>query len=255
MSGISSNPVEAAYLRLLATIAGGELGGRLVGAYAGGSWALGGYTPGRSDLDVALVVDGRLNGEDVDALAGRLSHGAVPCPARRLELVVYERGQASSPDRDAGFELNLNTGSGERDLVQRTPKIGDGHWFAIDRDIYSRAGLTLSGASATMVFAGPPDPELAALLADSVAWHRFGDVPRDEAILNACRGLLRMHEGIWYGKEEAGELAAEAGLAPRTLSADAVEARDGGPEPRAAPADVFLATAERELRELSSRAA
>src|SRR3954454_8894976 len=47
---------ESAYLFELVERAQATLADDLVGVYAGGSWALGGYEPGRSDLDVAVVV-------------------------------------------------------------------------------------------------------------------------------------------------------------------------------------------------------
>src|SRR5215211_567999 len=48
--------VERAYLKEIARRLSAILGEALVGVYAGGSYALGGYEPGRSDLDVAVVV-------------------------------------------------------------------------------------------------------------------------------------------------------------------------------------------------------
>src|SRR6476659_3794860 len=64
-------------------------GEELVGVYAGGSYAFGAYAPGRSDLDVAVVVRDAASRALRDDLVARLRHEALPCPARGLELVVY----------------------------------------------------------------------------------------------------------------------------------------------------------------------
>jgi predicted nucleotidyltransferase len=86
----------------------------LVGVYAGGSWALGDYEPGRSDLDVAAVVRGALPRSANEAILAAVRHEALPCPARGLELVVYSDAAAATSRVDADFELNLNTGAAWR---------------------------------------------------------------------------------------------------------------------------------------------
>ncbi len=249
---------EQAYMRVLATVAARQLGDRLAGMYVGGSWVLGGYIPRRSDLDVALVLNSPLSPSEAESLAARLSHREIPCPARLLELVAYTREQASSPDPDAGFELNLNTGEGVPELVETVPGAAGrtgGHWFAIDRDILSRAGEAIAGPPAAEFFKGPGPETLPGLLADSVGWHRwYGERP-DDGVLNACRALVRVQSGLWHSKDEAGGLAADIGLAPSAVVAEALDARDGGPPPSPAGVDPFLDDAEQRLRGLSPGAA
>jgi len=87
---------ERAYLAELAEKLQGILGESLVGVYAGGSWALGGYEPPDSDLDVAVVIPEPLSDEAADGLVAALRHEAFPCPARGLELVVYTWESAAS---------------------------------------------------------------------------------------------------------------------------------------------------------------
>ena len=246
---------ELAYMRVLAAVAARHLGDALAGVYAGGSWAVGGYLPRRSDLDVAIVVNRHLTPREAESLAARLSHREVPCPARVLELVVYTREQAASPDPDAGFELNLNTGEDFPELVETVPGVTGRHWFAIDRDILARHGLAVAGPPAAELFAGPDPDALPGLLADSVGWHRwYGERP-DDAVLNACRALMRVRSGAWHSKDEAGVLAADLGLAPSAVVAEALDARAGGPQPSPAGVDPFLDAAERQLRGSSPGAA
>src|SRR5262245_66685819 len=79
----------AAYLAELVDRVRRAAGAGLVGVYAGGSYALGAYAPGRSDLDVAVVVRDAASRALQDELVDTLRHEALPCPARRLQLVVY----------------------------------------------------------------------------------------------------------------------------------------------------------------------
>ena len=113
----------------------------------------------------------------------------------------------------------------------------------------------MAGPPAAECFSGPDPATLPALLAESVDWQRLhGDRP-DDAVLNACRALVRAHSGRWHSKDEAGELAAEAGLASRALVAQALDGRAGGRQPTPAAVYPFLVAAEKELRGLKPRAA
>ena len=67
------------------------LGDRLVGAWLFGSAALGDFDPATSDLDVQVVTTVRLARTEREDLAARLSHPALACPVRGLELVIYAR--------------------------------------------------------------------------------------------------------------------------------------------------------------------
>ena len=96
---------EYAYLTKLATQLRRVLSRNLVGVYIGGSYALGGYIRGRSDLDVAAVVHEPLARATIDEVVAALRHEALPCPARKLELVVYTEEAARNPSAEADFEL------------------------------------------------------------------------------------------------------------------------------------------------------
>src|SRR5690349_7544388 len=99
------------YLDDLVDTARTVLGGDLAGAYAAGSVGLGAYQPGRSDVDVALVGAGPLTETAKRDLTARLRHEALPCPARGLELVAYQRTVAAAGRPEPGFEVELNTGA------------------------------------------------------------------------------------------------------------------------------------------------
>src|SRR3954453_3451991 len=95
------------YLTEVARRAEVALGPALDGVYAVGSLSLGDWTPGASDIDIAVVGTG-LEPGPLSAVAAALDHIVLPVPACRLELVAYEAAplRAGEPV----FALNLNTG-------------------------------------------------------------------------------------------------------------------------------------------------
>ena len=191
---------ERAYLGELARRAQAVLGRNFVGAYAGGSWALGGYEPGRSDLDVSVVVREPLTDDDADALVAALRHEALTCPARGLELVVYTAELAGSANTEPGFELNLNSGAGMSFRADRAPQPGERHWFAIDRSVLAGHGIALLGPPAAEVFAPIPPAGLRPTLVDVLRWYQRVSPESEDAVLNAGRSLRFAREGVWLAK-------------------------------------------------------
>lgn len=87
-----------------------------------GSWSRGEYVAGRSDLDVVAVAVEPVTDAQREAVVATCAHDALPCPATKLELVVYE------PD-GMTVALNLNTGR-DGTTVDRGE---EWFWFVIDR--------------------------------------------------------------------------------------------------------------------------
>ena len=193
---------EHAYLRELTARLRRVLGANLVGVYVGGSYALGGYEPGRSDLDVAVVVREGLDPGSPNAIANAVRHEVLPCPARKLELVVYLLDAAASPSVEPSFELNLNTGPCEV-RVDLAPQPGEGHWFAIDRSILAAHGVPLVGPPAAEVFVSPARRDLLPLLAQTLRWYEANEPKSEAALRNAGRSLRFAREGVWVPKSEA----------------------------------------------------
>ncbi|MFD6265057.1 nucleotidyltransferase domain-containing protein [Micromonospora chalcea] len=226
------------------------LGDDLVGAYAAGSVGLGAYQPGRSDVDVALVVARPLPAAAKRALVDRLRHESLPCPARGLELVVYRRDVAASGTPEPGFDVELNTGAtmpfrATYDPADR-PAADGRFWYALDRSILRQSGRTLLGPPAADVFADPSPQELRALLADALRWWLAlptppGDEPApgaEDAVLGACRALVRSRDGVWLGKVDAG-LRVAADDPDAALIRASIDARQGGTPPSGPAARAF----------------
>lgn len=215
------------------------LGVGLVGVYAGGSYALGGFDPQRSDLDVAAVTRSSVDVELKQRVAVALRHESLPCPARGLELVLYREPAVLEPTADAAYELNLNTGREMPYRVSFAPGGAGGHWYAIDRAILREHGVTLVGRRAAEIFAPLPRTVVLGLLVESVRWHEQHDARGDDAILNACRAVRYAEEGVWSSKPEAGEWA-RGRLGEPELVSQALAARLGGTPPSRDLVTAFL---------------
>ncbi|MFG1890576.1 nucleotidyltransferase domain-containing protein [Micromonospora sp. NPDC049051] len=210
------DPAVRRYLGDLVAAARDVLGDDLVGAYAAGSVGLGAYQPGRSDVDVALVCADVLDPARRRELVARLRHEALPCPARGLELVVYRLAVARSGTPEPGFEVELNTGARMPWRVTWSAAdrpAGDGlFWYGLDRSILHQCGYTLFGPPAAEVFTDLSPADLRRLLTDALRWWLAlptppGDGPApgaEDAVLGACRALVKLRHGVWLSKVDAG---------------------------------------------------
>ncbi|WP_328347272.1 nucleotidyltransferase domain-containing protein [Micromonospora sp. NBC_00421] len=238
------------YLADLVTTARDVLGPELVGAYATGSVALDAYQPGRSDVDVALVCRDTPARRTREDLVARLRHETLPCPARGLELVTYSRTVAGSGTPEPGFEVELNTGPRMPFRATFAPAerpAADGHfWYGLDRSILHQRGRQLYGPPAGEVFADLSPGDLRNLLVTALRWWLDRPVPPGDgpapaavdAVLGACRALVRIRDGDWLSKVAAGRRTIALGRDPE-LVARCVDARSGGPPPAAAAARAF----------------
>jgi hypothetical protein len=251
------------YLRAVVETARAVLGRDFVGAYAAGSLALDAFQPGRSDVDVALLCRDSLRDAVKRQLVERLRHRALPCPARGLELVVYTTAAARSGTREPGFELELNDGPAmdfRQTLRPEDRPTEDGSfWYGLDRSILHQSGRVLAGPPAAEAFADLAAEELRSLLVDSLRWWMglptpAGDEPAagaDDAVLGACRALVRYRHGVWLSKVDAGHRLLAAGFGPAEVIRQSVAARSGGPPPSGRQARRFQRGVLEEISDLS----
>ena len=205
------------YQRELVTRLQELLGDELVGVYAGGSVALGGFDPALSDLDIAAASVTHIDHTTKHAIVEALRHESLPCPARGLEFVLYAERVLRAATTDPGFELNLNSGGRMTFRADYEPG-AERHWFAIDRSILAAHGKVLLGRPAKELFAPIPRGPLLEVVAEAVAWHRESRAQGSDAVLNACRALRFAAEGIWSSKLAAGRWALERNQEPRLVA-------------------------------------
>lgn len=201
---IGQRPAE--YLERLVGRVAESLGGRLTAVWLIGSAAMGDFEPGSSDLDVAVIVTEPLSESDRERLAAGLSHQALPCPARKLELVVYRAGALSGPTLGA-FDLNLNTGQGIATTVDTDPNGVARHWFVLDLAIAREGGRALVGPEPAALIAPVPRPVVLEALAESLDWHTRQESASTGAVLAACRAWHFVDTGRWSSKGQAAHWA------------------------------------------------
>lgn len=173
-------PVATYLERLVDAISGVA---ELDAAYLLGSAALGAYLEGSSDLDVVAVTSRPLSLDERRRLADAAE--AIPCPARKLELVVYPRGSEE-------WEINLNTG----EHVSFDPADEHAFWFVLDRAIAEQHAVPLVGPRWAESF--PPVERDAVLDALEQAL----DVVESP---NVVRAWAWVETGDWLSKRAADE--------------------------------------------------
>ena len=159
--------------------------------YLFGSAAHGAYEHGRSDVDVIAVTARPSSLAVKQALAEAAE--SLPCPARKLELVVYARGS----DR---HQVNVNTG----ELVHFDPDDDPPFWFVLDRSIAEQHAVALLGPPWGEVFPPVPRDEVLAALDGALAFDGWDDP--DGAWLAAARARIWRETGEWVSKKRAAEI-------------------------------------------------
>jgi predicted nucleotidyltransferase len=163
--------------------------------YLFGSAAQGAYEHGRSDVDVIAVTARPSSREVKRALADAAE--SLPCPAHKLELVVYARGAER-------HELNVNTG----ELVHFSPDDDPDFWFVIDRAIAEQYAIPLLGPPWGEVFAPVPREAVLVALDGALAFDAWDDP--NAATLAAARARIWRETGEWVSKKRAAEIEGRA---------------------------------------------
>lgn len=219
---------ETLYLQQIVSILQARLAERLVGVYLFGSAAYGDYEPPVSDLDVQAVVSESLSLPERRDIAGSLAHGALPCPARRLEFVCYAQAAIDPATRHPQFELNFNTGSDMDDHLSLDPAEESSHWFLLDIAIGRELGRSLLGPEPAQVFAAIPRLWQLEAIHDSLAWHHQHDFASANSVLNACRSWRYAATGCWGSKIVGAAWAREHSPFAEVID-QAMQRRHGGP--------------------------
>ena len=187
---------EAQYLDDLSSEVRSAFGRSLHGLYLTGSMAVGGYRPGRSDIDVIAVVTDASR-EQLEDVVARCRHEALPCPAPKLELVVYDAEAIAAPGERPGWSLNLNTGECEHH-VGFDPDAEPAHWFVLDLAFAHRYAVALAGPPPQTVIGDPGSDITAAAMDEMVAWYEEHEP--DGLAAATARAEHWRTTGEWAGK-------------------------------------------------------
>lgn len=216
------------YVRAVTQRLRGLLGEDLLAVYLVGSGSMGGFDSGESDVDLAVVVKRSLSLEQKRSIVRRLSHGALPCPVRKLELVVYGAEAVGGPSPSLRWELNLNAGATIGVEASFDPGTEPGHWFVLDVAMAREHARSLFGPSPQTVFGEIERDRVLKALAASLEWHRQNDRAGVQSALNACRAWRWLEEKTWSPKPLAAAWARARAGAPAAVDAALAARTDGG---------------------------
>ena len=184
------------------------LGDALTGVILHGSLTLGDYVPGRSDVDLLVVVQDPLTDAQLAALTDALA-GHRPRAPGPADLRVVTRQTAASPTPTPPMEayLRLTPRSGVRVEERRHPGERD---LAVELSVCRAHGRSLLGAAPAALIGEVPDRwVVAAGDAQLADWQAIGDDPpyAELTVLTACRVWRFAEEGRHCSKAAAGAWA------------------------------------------------
>jgi predicted nucleotidyltransferase len=222
----------------LARACAGALGETVAGVILHGSLTLDDYVPGRSDVDLLVVVQDPLTDAQLAALTEALAgHG--PRAPGPVDLRLVTRQVAASPTPTPPLEayLRLTPSSGVRVEERRHPGERD---LAVELSVCRAHGRSLLGAAPAELIGEIPDRwVVAAGDAQLAAWQAIGDDPpyAELTVLTACRVWRFTEEARHVSKAAAAEWA--LGRDPTLgVVGDALRRRHGDPAARIDPAQV-----------------
>ena len=176
----------------------------------GGSIVFDDFSPGMSDVDIALFVRDTPTTEQLSRLAVDLDHLELPCPGKGLDLTAFdgESVGATPPLPQAVF--GFVTGPTWRTELSGAEKSAD---FLVDLFVLRHHGRSVFGPNPQQMIGSIDNSALRSLLADIVTWHRtrihdpFHDPTGAFAVLNFCRAWRFLSEGVMGSKTAGGEWA------------------------------------------------
>ena len=185
-------------------------GGLLQAAYLHGSAALGGWMPGRSDVDMLFVT--------ADGIGSVVTVAQARQPAPPWPFVLHVAAGPGKPDR------TVQPGSqspGDPDLLMH---------YAVCR----AAGRPVCGPPAAELIGAVPRRVILDYLAGELVWG-IEHAPEAYAVLNACRALIYLTDRQIVSKVAGGEAALRRGAGPAEVIQRAL-AQHQGSEPDRPPA-------------------
>lgn len=220
---ISVTAVEG-YARRL-DVALGEVVDGLIATYIHGSAALGGFMPGRSDIDVLVVCRDRPIGRNrLTAAVQTLQSMTGGCPGRGLELSMVARRHAHKPGAPWPFVLHVSICAGEETIVFGEDSGGDPD-LLMHYVVCRAAGIAVRGPAATELISPLGRADVLAYLRAELAW-ALEQAPEAYGVLNACRALAYLDREEVLSKIDGARYALERG-APQQLISGALAMQRG----------------------------
>ena len=198
-------------------------GPAVVGVYVHGSAVLADFVPGVSDLDLLVTVADGTERAALDRIVRTLSTSSA-APAIGLEASVVSRAAASCPQSPWPFDAHVTNGPRDPKVVYGAGHPGDPDLilhYAVTRD----HGWAAAGPDARALIGAIDRPTIVRQLVDELLWATT-DAPPEYAVLNACRALRYVDDGVLCSKTDGGQWALDAGIEPGLVE-PALRARRG----------------------------
>jgi streptomycin 3"-adenylyltransferase len=245
----------AAIAQRLAADLAEAAGPSLLAVYLHGSAVLGGWIPGRSDVDLLIVAANETDEPTADSMV-RVIVSAQPesnseeWPPPTLETSIVAAGAARYPGPPWPFRRHVVAQPAEPARVV-LPGPGQG-----DRDLLMHyvacrvAGYAAFGPPPRDLIGPVARAEILDYLADEMMWG-LANAPERYAVLNACRALVYLHDGAIVSKIAGGEavLRQRAGPADVITRALAQQRGTGSDQPPTADAIGFVEATATLLRQ------
>ncbi len=225
----------AAYSEALAGQLAAVADGVLRAAYLHGSAALGGWVPGRSDVDLLFVVADGVSAAVVTRMGEDVRAGASRCPGRELECSVVTVAQARQAAPPWPFVLHVTAGPGTPGRTVRPDSRSRGDPDLLMHYAVCRAaGWTVCGPAPRDLIGDVPRRAILGYLAGELGWG-IEHAPQAYAVLNACRALVYLTDHKIVSKIAGGQAVLSRGTGPAEVIERAL-AQQRGTEPAQPPA-------------------
>ncbi|MEM6475596.1 MAG: aminoglycoside adenylyltransferase domain-containing protein [Pseudomonadota bacterium] len=203
---LEQNESVLTYLEKVTSLVRDTLGQDLKGLYLHGSGAQSDYNQGTSDIDIlGVVATGSISDAQRSKLVSRLTHDALPVPAKGLEIILCPEDAVCEPVLDLPFDFALSTGHSWP--TQCEPR-GTASDSLINITLCRQSGISLFGPPPDQVLAPVPRDLLREALIEEIEWHQQnlfvepeGATP-ENAVLNAARSLYAAETGRILSKSE-----------------------------------------------------
>jgi hypothetical protein len=218
-----------AFAERLADSCANALGNQAVAVILHGSLTLGDFRPGRSDVDLLVVVEQPLAAEAVRVLQEAIQPLRAVAPTR-VDLRIVTREVAAAPTPAPAMDAYLTFGPGQPIIVET--RVAEEPDLVVEFSMVRSHGRSLVGADPRTIISPVPrtwvvevgDRQLA-------AWERLADdvAHAELMVLTTCRIWRFYAEGVYCSKSQAGSWALAR---DSTLAAvdEALRQRSGDPD-------------------------
>jgi Aminoglycoside adenylyltransferase, C-terminal domain/Nucleotidyltransferase domain len=203
----------------------GEVVGGVIATYLHGSSALGGFVPGRSDIDVLVVCDDRPTSRgELNVAVQTLQSPAGECPGRGLELSMVARRHARGPGPPWPFVLHVSTCPDSHKVVFGDQRPGDPD-LLMHYAVCRAAGIAVRGPAPVEMIGHVARADVLGYIRAELLW-ALEHAPEAYGVLNACRALAYLDRHEIVSKVDGAQYALERG-APHGLIATALAMQQG----------------------------